>query len=74
MTPRSLTVRLNRSVVWLAWAVPGAAAYAADRKPNVVLFMADDFGWMAFGPTVVNTTRRTSTDSRPPVAVVFFTR
>jgi hypothetical protein len=44
MTPRSRTVRLNRSVGWLAWAVLGVAAYAAGRKRNVVLFMADDFG------------------------------
>lgn len=47
MTPRTLALRLNTSLVWLACAVLGAVSHAADRKPNVVLFMADDFGYEA---------------------------
>ncbi len=39
--------RLNKSLVWLACAVLGTLSHAADRKPNVVLFMADDFGYEA---------------------------
>ena len=39
--------RPRRSLAWLACALPGIAGHAAYRQPNVVRFMADDFGYEA---------------------------
>lgn len=43
--PYSPAFPIYPRIAWLVCTILGATVCAADRKPNVVLFMADDFGF-----------------------------
>jgi Sulfatase len=51
MTVPDLSRRRLMPRLWCALAVVlfASAAFAADRKPNVVFIMADDLGWTDLG-------------------------
>lgn len=46
---RSNALRLTMLAVLSAWSLAGPPAPAAERRPNIVLFLVDDMGWMDCG-------------------------